>query len=172
MSSPIIIKSFLTSSITGTITQTSGFGILKLTQNPLLSILWIEIFGNILAYIAQSYVFGFKKIMLSTILRWAIVVCISLFMCVKSFSYLNNLKKVKELKKKFTGLKLDILNFAVLTLSVVVVFLVWDYSMRRDYIFKTTNSDKNTPYDLLLIGITIIIVAIDRYFYNYKITNE
>ncbi len=168
MGLPIIIKSFLTSTVTGTITQTSGFGVLKLTQNPLLSILWIEIFGNILAYLAQSYVFGFKKIMLSTILRWAIVVCISLFMCVKIFSYLDNLKKIKELKKKYTGFKLDLLNFSILTLSVVVVFLVWDYSMRRDYIFQITNSDRNTPYDLLLIGITMMIVAIDRYFYNYN----
>jgi heme/copper-type cytochrome/quinol oxidase subunit 2 len=171
MSTPIIIKSFLTSSITGTITQTSGFVMLKLSQNPLLSILWMQIFGNTLAYLAQSYVFGFKKIMLSTILRWAIVVCISLFMCVKSFSYVNNLKKVKEFKKKYTGLKLDLLNFITLALSIFVVFIVWDYSMRRDYIFKTTNPEKNTPYDLLLIGITIIIVAIDRYFYNYKIKN-
>ncbi len=168
MGLPLILKSFGVATVTGSITQSTGFLILYLTKNPLLSILWIEIFGNILAYVAQSYMFGFKKFILSMVLRWCIVVCISLFMCVKTFHYLDSLEKIKEWKKELKDWKLDILNFSVLTLSVVIVFLFWDYSMRRDYIFKSENAEKNTWYDLLLIGITCVLVGIDRYIYNYK----
>ena len=149
---PLIVKSFGISSITGLITQISGYLILYLSKNPLLSILWIQIFGNILAYFAQSYVFGFKKFILSVALRWAIVVCTSLFMCVKTFKYLDSLEKIKEWKRELTGWKLDILNFAVLTFSIMIVF-------------KSNNLEKNNIYDIGLILICGLLVMIDRYLY-------
>ena len=167
MGLPLILKAFGVATATGTITQVSGYIILHLTKNPILSLLWIEIFGNILAYIAQSYIFGFKNFMLSMALRWAITVCISLFLCVKAYHYLSSLEKVKQIKKELSGWKLDIFKYSLLTLSVIIVFLVWDYNMRRDYIFQS--NPKNTVYDLLLIGITMGLVAIDRYFYNYNL---
>lgn len=167
MGIPFIFKSFGLATLTGTTTQVSGYLILQLSKNPILSLLWIEIFGNILAYIVQSYIFGFKNFMLSMAVRWAITVCISLFLCVKAYHYLISLEKVKEIKKELTGWKLDLFNYSLLTLSVITVFLVWDYNMRRDYIFQP--NPQNTVYDLLLIGITMGLVAIDRYFYNYNL---
>ena len=163
MEIPLVIKSLGGATLTGTITQVTAYFILWLTKNPLLTILWIEVFGNIIAYIAQSYIHGFKRIVGGMILRWAIELCLSLFLGVKTFQYLDNLKKIKELKKGLTGWKLDMLNYIVITIAVMVVYFAWSFVMRRDYIFIYRNEGGSNMNDIVILLISAGVIGLDQY---------
>ena len=82
---PLSFKSFGAASATGLITEITRFIIIAVTKNPLYGILWGQIFGNIISYLVQSIVFG-KGFILETIIRWALVVSISLFINIKMYS--------------------------------------------------------------------------------------
>lgn len=163
MELPLVIKSLGGATLTGTITQVTAYFILWYTKNPLITILWIEIFGNVISYIAQSYIHGFKRIVGGMILRWSIELCLSLFIGLKTYQYLDNLKKIKELKKDLTGWKLDTLNYLIVTIAVMIVYFVWDFVMRRDYIFIYRNEGDSNINDIVLLLISATVIALDQY---------
>ncbi len=162
-STELVLKTFLASFITSGISQGTGFIVLNLTKNPIYSILWIQIFGNIIAYFGQSYAFGFSEIISGMVMRWCIVVAYSLIINIKVFNYLDNLKIVKKIRKQFKGIYLDLYNFLILTISIIVVFLVWNFPMRKYYVFIDRESHQNNLFDLLLIIILANIFVIDKY---------
>ena len=177
MEIPLIIKSLGGATFTGTTTQVTAYFILWYTQNPLITILWIEVFGNVFAYIVQSYIHGFKRVVGGMILRWAIELCLSLFLCVKIYQYLDNLKKVKELKKDLKGWRLDMLNYTVITIAVMVVYFAWSFVMRRDYIFVYRNEGDSNTRDIVILLISAAVIGLDQYLtrqnkINNKIDNK
>jgi hypothetical protein len=159
----LILKTLGASILTSVISQGTGFLVLNITKNPIYSILWIQIFGNIIAYFGQSYAFGFNEIIHGMVIRWCIVVAYSLIINIKIFNYLDNLKIVKKIRKNFKGIYLDLYNFMILTLSIIAVFLVWNFPMRKFYIFIDRESHQNNLFDLLLIIILANIFVIDKY---------
>jgi hypothetical protein len=162
-STDLVLKTFLASLLTSGISQITGFMVLSITKNPIYSILWIQIFGNFIAYFGQSYAFGFSEIINGMVIRWCIVVAYSLIINIKVFNYLDNLKMVKKLRQYFKGVYLDLYNFLILTISIIVVFLVWNFPMRKYYVFIDRESHQNDVFDLLLIIILANIFVVDKY---------
>jgi hypothetical protein len=161
---PMVIKSLGVATTTGTITNVTAFLILTFTKNPILSIMWIQTFGNIIAYFAQSYIYGFKRVIGGMILRWALVTCISMFLSIKLFQYINNLERVKKWKSELTGLKLDVLNYTLLLSSIMIVYFIWEFKMRKKYIFVYREADASNTIDLVILLVAGSLVAIDQYY--------
>ncbi len=159
----LIFKTFIASILSSIISQGTGFIVLTITKNPIYSILWIQIFGNIIAYFGQSYAFGFNEIIHGMVIRWCIVVAFSLIINIKMFNYLDNLKIVKKFRKHFKGIYLDLYNFLILTLSIIFVFLLWNFPMRKYYVFIERESHQNNLFDLFLIILLANIFVIDKY---------
>lgn len=173
MEIPLVIKSLGGATLTGTITQVTAYFILWYTKNPLITILWIEVFGNVISYIVQSYIHGYKRVVGGMILRWGIELSLSLFLGVKTFQYIDNLKKIKELKKSLKGWKLDILNYSLITTAVMIVYFAWSFVMRRDYIFIYRNEGDSNINDIVLLLMSALIIALDQYLTKKnKINNK
>jgi hypothetical protein len=155
--------------LTGGISQMTGFIALYLTKSPLFSLIWIQIFGNIISYFAQSYAFGFTEIRSEIIIRWCISVAISLILNIKIYNYLVNIKKIKETREyivdNYNNLVVQLYDFLMITVSIMIVFLICLYPLRKYYIFVKRNRIENHNLDLILLfGIYI-------YFYFDKLYN-
>ena len=161
---PLAFKSFGAASVTGLITEITRFIILAVTKNPLYGILWGQIFGNIISYLVQSIVFG-KGFILETIIRWALVVSISLFINVKMYNYIINIPQIKKFHTKLKGLWLTLFDYLLITSSVLIIFMIWDYPMRKSYIFAVNNKNTDaivTIQEAIILMISILIFIIDQ----------
>jgi hypothetical protein len=168
---PLSFKSFGAASVTGLITEITRFIILAVTKNPLYGILWGQIFGNILSYLVQSIVFG-RGFVLETVIRWALVVSISLFVNVKIYNYIINIPQLKKLHDKLEGIWLTLFNYILIVGAVLIIFIIWDYPMRKSYIFAVNNNNTNvvvTIQEAIVLLISILIFIFDQNITNnYK----
>lgn len=160
---PLSFKSFGAASVTGLITQIAVIIVLAVTKNPIYGILWEQIFGNILAYLVQSIVFG-RGFILETIIRWALVVSISLFVNVKMYQYIINIPQIKKFHAKLKGFWLTLFDYALITSAVVIIFTIWDYPMRKSYIFAVNNNTNVvvTIQEAIILMLSILIFIIDQ----------
>lgn len=161
---PLAFKSFGAASVTGLITEITRFIILAVTKNPLYGILWGQIFGNIISYLVQSIIFG-RGFILETLIRWALVVSISLFINVKMYNYIINIPQIKKFHTKLKGLWLTLFDYLLITSSVLIIFMIWDYPMRKSYIFAVNNQNVNsiiTIQEAIILLISISIFIIDQ----------
>ena len=166
---PLAFKSFGASSVTGLITEITRFIILAVTKNPLYGILWGQIFGNMLSYLVQSIVFG-RGFILETVIRWALVVSISLFINVKMYNYIINIPQIKNFHKQLKGLWLTLFDYLLITGTVLIIFVIWDYPMRKAYIFATNN--KNTNVVVTMQEAIILLISISIFIIDQNLTNN
>jgi hypothetical protein len=161
---PLSFKSFGAASATGLITEITRFIIIAVTKNPLYGILWGQIFGNILSYLVQSIIFG-RGFILETLIRWSLVVSISLFINIKMYNYIINIPQIKRLHTKLKGLWLTLFDYTLITGTVLIIFAIWDYPMRKSYIFALNEKNTNTIVTIqeaIILLISILIFIIDQ----------
>jgi hypothetical protein len=171
---PLTFKSFGAASVTGLITEITRFIIIAVTKNPLYGILWGQIFGNIISYLVQSIVFG-QGFILETLIRWSLVVSISLFINVKIYNYIINIPQIKKLHTKLKGLWLTLFDYLLITGSVLIIFMIWDYPMRKSYIFNVNNKNTDTIITIqeaIILLISILIFIIDQNITKNKNNNN
>jgi hypothetical protein len=171
---PLAFKSFGAASVTGLITEITRFIILAVTKNPLYGILWGQIFGNIISYLFQSIIFG-RGFILETVIRWALVVSISLFINVKMYNYIINIPQIKKLHTKLKGLWLTLFDYVLITGTVLIIFAIWDYPMRKSYIFAVNNKNTDaivTIQEAIILMISILIFIIDQTLTKNKNNNN
>lgn len=159
------VKSFLVSSITGSISQAATIGTLFITKNKILALFVLQVLGTLLAYSAQSYIFGFSGGFFGPVLlRWMICVTVTLFLSYKFVIYIENLEKVQRISNKLKGIKKIIFDYLSIMMGVFLTFILWELPMRKLYIF---NNNTNTD----LYGFLIISVISGFVFYDQKILN-
>lgn len=171
---PLAFKSFGGASVTGLITEITRFIILAVTKNPLYGILWGQIFGNIISYLVQSIIFG-RGFILETLIRWILVISISLFINVKMYNYIINIPQINKLHKKLKGLWLTLFDYVLITGTVLIIFAIWDYPMRKSYIFAANNKNTDaiiTIQDAIILMISILIFIIDQTLTKNKNNNN
>ncbi len=151
----VFFESLKLALLTGGISQITGFIALYLTKSPIFSLIWIQLFGNIISYMGQSYAFGFHEIRSEIIIRWCISVAISLILNIKIYNYLINQKKIQETKefitKNYSNLVQHLYDFVIITLSIMIVFIICLYPLRRYYIFVNRTQTENHNLDLILL---------------------
>jgi hypothetical protein len=87
-----------------------------------------------------------------------------MFLSIKLFQYINNLERVKKWKSELTGLKLDVLNYTLLLSSIMIVYFIWEFKMRKKYIFVYREADASKTIDLVILLVAGSLVAIDQYY--------
>jgi len=155
------MKSFLVSMVTGTTSQVATISTLYLTKNKIAALFVLKICGSLLAYSAQSYVFGVKGgVFGPVLLRWIVGVTMTLFLSYKMVVYVGNLEKVKKTSDRLEGNYKFIFDYASIMFPVLVGFLIWEFPMRKFYIF---NDNVNTNgYALLILSVVATFVAYDQ----------
>lgn len=168
----VFLKSLKLAFLTGGISQLTGFLALYITKSPIFSLIWIQIFGNIISYFGQSYAFGFHEIRSEIIIRWCISVAFSLILNIKIYNYIANIKKIKDIRKyivkKKNNLLLQLYDFAIITLSIIIVFIICLYPLRKYYIFINRTQAENHNLDLMLLFGLYIYFYFDKLSYKYK----
>ena len=170
MQLPFILKAGIASFGSGTITQSSGFVFLYFTKDPIMTLLYILIVGNILGFFTQGYIHGYgpKSIILDFVIKWLLVASFGIFLNYKIFNYLSNEKHISEFKNKYKDVRLDIINYSLILTTIGIVFLIWNYHMRKRYVFV----EYNNPYlNLLILIIISSVITIDR-FLIFKSLNK
>ena len=161
---PFILKAGIASLGSGTITQSTGFIFLYFTKDPIKTLLYILVVGNILGFFTQSFIHGFKPkyIKLDFVIKWLLVASFSLFLNFKIFNYLSNEEHINKFKNQYKDLRLDIINYSLILITIGIVFLIWNYNMRKRFVFI----ENNNPYLNLLILILISsVIAINKTFF-------
>lgn len=166
------IRLLLAAIISGIINGTTSFIVLYVTNDPILSILWLNIFGAIVGFITNSYVYHIDHIIWIVFLRWIIITCLLLFLTVKLYKFLDSLEKVKELRKDLTGIKLNLLNYSLILGTTWIIFVLWVYGMTKNYVFINLESKAINTIDVVLLCITACIVGFDQYITHYNSSNE
>lgn len=160
----LTIKLLLAAFIAAVINESTAFMVLHITNEPIYSILWLNLFGALIGYITNSYVYGIYTIVWGMFLRWIITTCLTLFLSVKLYKYLNTLEKVKEWRSKFTGLKLTAFNYSIILITTWIIFGLWIYVMTKNYVFVYRQGKTINNIDIALLILMIFIVGMDQYF--------
>lgn len=151
----VFFESMKLALLTGGISQITGFIALYLTKSPIFSLIWIQLFGNVISYMGQSYVFGFKEIRSEILIRWCISVAFSLILNIKIYNALVGLKKLKDIRKYIdehsSQLVVQLYDFFIIALSIMIVFIICLYPLRKYYIFVNRTQAENHNLDLMLL---------------------
>ena len=159
------MKSFLVSTLTGGTSQLATITTLYLTKNKIMALLVLQVFGTLLAYCAQAYVFGIKGGLFGPVfLRWMLTATMTLFLSYKMVIYIGNLEKVKEFSGKFKGRKKIIFDYLSIMVAVLVTFFMWEFPMRKLFIFD--DSINTNMYALLIMSVVVGFVVYDQKMLN------
>ena len=171
----VFLESLKLSLLTGFISQITGFIALYITNSPMFSLIWIQIFGNIIAYFGQSYAFGFNELRSEVIIRWCISVAFSLIINIKIYNYIIDIKKLKDIRKhideNYSNLWLQLYDFTIITISIMIVFFICLYPFRKYYIFVNRSQIANYNIDLIVLFGLYIYFYFDK-LYNNKINSR
>ena len=162
MQLPFILKTGFASFGSGTITQSTGFVFLYFTKDPIMTLLYILVVGNILGFFTQKFIhgFGIKNVRLDFVIKWLLVASFSLFLNFKIFNYLSNEEHINEFKNKYKDVRLDIINYSLILITIGIVFLIWNYHMRKRFVFI----ENNNPYlNLLVLTLISSVIMVDRF---------
>jgi hypothetical protein len=167
----VFFKSMKLALMTGGISQITGFIALYATKSPIFSLIWIQLFGNIISYMGQSYAFGFREIRSEILIRWCISVAFSLILNIKIYNTLVDIKKLKDIRKyiddHYSDLVTQLYDFAIITLSIMIVFIICLYPLRKYYIFVNRNQTENHNIDLILLFGLYIYFYFDKIYKDY-----
>jgi hypothetical protein len=163
-------KSMKLALMTGGISQITGFLALYATKSPIFSLIWIQLFGNIISYMGQSYAFGIREIRSELLIRWCISAAFSLILNIKIYNALVDIKKLKDIKKyvddHYSHLVTRLYDFAIVILSITIVFIIFVYPLSKYYIFVNRNQTENLNIDLILLFGLYIYFYFDQIYKN------
>ncbi len=168
LSNKLLVAAF----VAGIINQTSTFIVLYLTKQPIYGMLWLNLFGSIIGYITNSYVYGIHHIVWEMFLRWTIITCLTLFLTIKLYKYIEDIEIIKKWKKELSGFNLTIFNYLLILATTWVIFIVWIYVMTTDYVFVYRKGKIINYIDILILCTTILIVGIDQYLTKIYINQD
>ena len=150
----VLAKSFGASIITGTITEIVKILLLKTTGDAQKTILYSSIFGYIIAYIAQRYVFNGGRFFGLSFLKYFAVASIS----IQLYSWaLDKILNISAIKNKLNDPKLSdtmkkVYQYSLINLSIFVIFICVEFPLRKYFIFV-----KNKEYDYLISYIMYLV---------------
>jgi hypothetical protein len=156
----VFLKSFGVSIITATLTEIVKISLLKITNNPDTTITYSLIFGYIIAYVAQRYVFCGGRFFGISLLKYFAVsaITIQLYRMI-----LDKILNIPFIKKKLddetlTDTKRKIYQYLLINFTIITIFICVDFPLRKYFIFV-----KNLHYDYLVSYILYIIAFLIYY---------
>jgi hypothetical protein len=147
------------SGITGVITEVVKIIILNLTNNPQLTIIISSVFGYIISYIAQRYVFCGGRFIGISLLKFFSVACIGILLYDLLLKWLLNIPKIKEFieDKQISDTRRKLYQYLLINISIIIIFICFEYPLRKYFIFSKSRSDYMKSYLLFFISIIMYV---------------
>lgn len=161
---PIEAKSLIASTLTGTFSQLLTFIILYFTNNFKLALVSYQFLGTIITYYFQTLVFNYSSFFNIVLLKWLVVLTLTLLLNRKLEVYLSGLPFIRKLKDKYENsekkIKRTLFNFIYLIVIVLTVYFIWDLPMRVSYIFN--DKTELNPIAFIILGSVSFFVYQDQ----------
>jgi hypothetical protein len=156
----VFLKSFGVSMITGAISEIVKISLLKITGDPKITILYGSIFGYILAYTAQRYVFCSGRYFGISMLKYFSVAAISIQLYRMLLDKILDIPIIKNTldDETLSDTKRKIYQYILINITIITVFICIDFPLRRYFIFV-----KNLHYDYYVSYILYVIAFLIYY---------
>ena len=124
------------------------------------------IFGYIISYLAQRYVFCGGRLFGISFLKYWSVALVVIQLTNIFLEKLKNIKFVKNLieDETISNTRRQIYEYIILNTSIIVLFIFVQYPLRLNFIFVKNPNDYVYSYILYMIGIMIYICFDGKYF--------
>ena len=155
-----LVKSFGISGITGILTEIFKIGFLKVSGDPNQTIIISSIFGYIIAYIGQRYVFEGGRFFGLSFLKYFAVSLIT----IQLYDFLlTKILDIQYIKDKLNDIKLSdtrkkIYQYLLINISILIIFIFIEFPLRKYFIFvKRKEIDYLISYLLYFIAIIMYV---------------
>jgi len=156
----VLMKSIGVSCITAVITEIVKILMLHFTSNPQLTIQVSSIFSYIISYIAQRLVFNRDDSFFGiNCIKFFGVAVIAIQLYSLLLDWIQNLNFIKNTIEdpKLSNTRKKIYQYIVINISILTVFLLFEFPLRKYFIFTKTPYDYNIS--LLLYFIALLMCS-------------
>jgi len=162
----LALKSFGISTITGGLTESLKIVLLYTNTSVKNTLLISVIFGYIIAYIAQRYIFGGGKIFGISFLKYWAVAFVGIQFTNILLEQLEDNKTIKSFieDKNISETRKMIYQYILINIVFIILFICIDFPLRKIFIFVKNPNDYVYSYILYMISIVIYICFDGKYF--------
>lgn len=155
----LLVKSVGVSGITAVMTEVVKITMLHLTNNPQLTINISSVFSYIISYIAQRYVFSGGRFFGISLLKFFSVACIAIQLYELLLTWLLNIPQIKNFieDKQISDTRRKIYQYLLINSSILIIFICFEYPLRKHFIFSKSRSDYMKSYLLFFISIIMYV---------------
>jgi len=164
------LKSFLVSGCTGGMTEMFKIFLLYINQSTQNVLIFGEIFGYSISYIAQRYVFCGGRIFGISLLKFIAVASISIQISAILLHILENISIIKNIieDKNISETKRKIYKFVLINISILIIYFCFDYPLRKSFTF-VKNKSIDYKYSYMLFGLAILLYIFSIKYLNINI---
>lgn len=162
----LALKSFIVSSITGGLSEAIKIILLFMNTSIKNTLLISVIFGYIISYLAQRYVFcGGRLFGISFLKYWAVAVVV-IQLTNMLLEKLQNNKTIKSFveDKSISETRRKIYQYIIINIAILILFITIQYPLRSIFIFVKNPNDYVYSYILYMIGIMLYLCFDAKYF--------
>jgi hypothetical protein len=161
----LALKSFIVSSITGGLSEAIKIILLFMNTSIKNTLLISVIFGYIISYVAQRYVFcGGRFFGISFLKYWAVAVVV-IQLTNMFLEKLQNNKTIKSFveDKSISETRKKIYQYIIINIAILILFITIQYPLRTIFIFVKNPNDYVYSYILYMIGIMLYLCFDAKY---------
>jgi hypothetical protein len=162
----LALKSFIVSSITGGLSEAIKIILLFMNTSIKNTLLISVIFGYIISYAAQRYVFcGGRFFGISFLKYWSVAVVV-IQLTNMFLEKLQNNKTIKSFveDKSISETRKKIYQYIIINIAILILFITIQYPLRTIFIFVKNPNDYVYSYILYMIGIMLYLCFDAKYF--------
>ena len=132
--------------------------LLKITNNPQKAMIISSSVGYIIAYVIQRKVFSGGNFFGISFIKWFSVAAIGLQASQIVLHWLINQQYVTDIinNHKYSDNRKKIMKYLIINFAILLVFLLFDFPLRKSFIFVNKPCDKQHSIILLIAGIMYI----------------
>ena len=161
----LALKSFIVSSITGGLSEAIKIILLFMNTSIKNTLLISVIFGYIISYVAQRYVFcGGRFFGISFLKYWGVAVVV-IQLTNMFLEKLQNNKTIKSFveDKSISETRKKIYQYIIINIAILILFITIQYPLRSIFIFVKNPNDYVYSYILYMIGIMLYLCFDAKY---------
>jgi len=164
------LKSFLVSGCTGGMTEMFKMFLLYSNQSTQKVLIFSNIFGYSISYIAQRYIFCGGRFFGISLLKFSSVALIAIQISAIFLHILENISIIKNFieDKNISETRRKIYNYLLINTSILIIYFCFDYPLRKSFVF-VKNKSIDYKYSYMLYGLAILIYIFSTKYLNINI---
>ena len=164
------LKSFLASGCTGGMTEMFKIFLLYINQSTQNVLIFGNVFGYSISYIAQRYIFCGGRFFGISLLKFVAVAVIAIQISAILLHILENISIIKNIieDKNISETRRKIYNYVLINTSILIIYFCFDYPLRKSFTF-VKNKSIDYKYSYMLFGLAILLYIFSTKYLNINI---